>query len=53
MTVVPASWQATQHELAGKTILITGAGDGIGKQSPLPVHDTVRRYSYWAAPKKN
>jgi len=31
VTVVPASWQATQHELAGKTILITGAGDGIGK----------------------
>jgi len=35
MNVMPPNWQAASNELAGKTILVTGAGDGIGKAAAL------------------
>lgn len=35
MSFVPDGWQAANDELAGKTLLVTGAGDGIGKAAAL------------------
>ena len=35
MTFLPDQWLPDSHVLAGKTILITGAGDGIGKAAAL------------------
>lgn len=35
MTFIPNDWRPTKDELAGKTILVTGAGDGIGKAAAL------------------
>ena len=35
MTFVPEGWHPAADELNGKTILITGAGDGIGKAVAL------------------
>lgn len=32
---MPQNWQAASDELANKTILVTGAGDGIGKAAAL------------------
>lgn len=35
MTFVPADWLPQYDELGGKTILVTGAGDGIGRAAAL------------------
>lgn len=35
MTAMPIDWQAKADELAGKTILVTGAGAGIGRAAAL------------------
>ena len=35
MSFVPVGWQATSSELAGKTILVTGANRGIGEAVAL------------------
>lgn len=35
MTFVPADWTPASDELSGKTVLVTGAGDGIGKAAAL------------------
>lgn len=35
MPIAPASWSAAAHELAGKTILVTGAAEGIGRAASL------------------
>ena len=35
MSFMPSNWQPTPNELANKTILITGAGDGIGRAAAL------------------
>ena len=35
MTFIPPNWSARSNELSGKTILVTGAGAGIGKAAAL------------------
>ena len=35
MTFVPKDWLPRDDELGGKTILVTGAGDGIGRAAAL------------------
>jgi NAD(P)-dependent dehydrogenase (short-subunit alcohol dehydrogenase family) len=35
MPIAPASWSAAANELAGKTILVTGAAEGIGRAASL------------------
>jgi len=35
VTPIPEGWQPAANELAGKTILVTGAGDGIGRAAAL------------------
>ena len=35
MSDLPSHWQASADELEGKTILVTGAGDGIGRAAAL------------------
>ena len=35
MTFVPADYQPRSDELAGKTIMVTGAGDGIGRAASI------------------
>ena len=35
MTFLPEQWLPQPNVLAGKTILVTGAGDGIGKAAAL------------------
>ena len=35
MPVAPDSWSPTQTELSGKTILVTGASEGIGRAASL------------------
>jgi NAD(P)-dependent dehydrogenase (short-subunit alcohol dehydrogenase family) len=35
MSFMPSNWQPAPNELANKTVLVTGAGDGIGKAAAL------------------
>ena len=35
MTFPPSSWSPSANELATKRILVTGAGDGIGRAAAL------------------
>ena len=35
MPIAPSSWSPTQTELSGKTILVTGASEGIGRAASL------------------
>ena len=35
MSFLPPHWQPSETELANKTVLITGAGDGIGRAVAL------------------
>ena len=35
MPIAPRGWSPTQTELSGKTILVTGAAEGIGRAASL------------------
>jgi NAD(P)-dependent dehydrogenase (short-subunit alcohol dehydrogenase family) len=35
MSCTPAGWQPASDELAGKTVMVTGAGDGIGRAAAM------------------
>lgn len=35
MSDLPQDWQPAENELAGKTVLVTGAGDGIGRAAAM------------------
>ena len=35
MTAVPAAWSAPADVLAGRVVLVTGAGDGLGRATAL------------------
>ena len=47
MPVAPNEWQPEALELAGKTLLITGASEGIGRAVAFACAQSARKYCAW------